>query len=288
MIADAAMRDALRFEVAPGVFLRGEAYGSAAARPVLLLHGGGQTRDSWRATAEALAAQGYYAVTLDLRGHGESDWVTAGYQLDDFAGDLRTVASGFLEPPVLVGASLGGMSALLACGEPPLQACAALVLVDIAPRIDPEGGRAVHDFMSGTAGGFDTLEAAAEAVAKYLPHLPRPKYHSGLRRKLRQGADQRFYWRWDPDFITPRQGWDLEAVRERLEAALVEVAAPVLMVHGALSEIVGQQAVMEFAALRPDVETVEIADAHHMVAGDDNDAFRAALLEFLSRHGLQA
>jgi len=282
-MADTASRRDLAYEVAPGVFLRGEAYGAASGRPVLLLHGGGQTRASWRGTAEALAARGYYAVALDLRGHGDSDWVKGFYQLDDFAADLRAAGAGFDQAPVLVGASLGGMSALLACGEPPRLDCAALVLVDIAPRIDPEGGRAVHGFMTGTVAGFDTLEAAADAVAAYLPHRERPPNHSGLLRNLRQGADARFYWRWDPDFVTPRAGWDMEDVRRRLEAAVAALHAPVLMVHGGQSEIVRPRAVAEFTALSGDIETAEIAQARHMVAGDDNDAFRETLLEFLSR-----
>jgi len=279
MMADAAALWGI--EIAPGVRLRGELYG--AGRPVLLLHGGGQSRGSWRGTAEALAARGYQAVTLDLRGHGESDWVPGCYQLDDFARDVRIAAAAFSEPPVLVGASLGGMSALLACGEAPFLDCAALVLVDIAPRIDPEGGRAVHGFMSGTAGGFDTLGQAADAVAEYLPHRERPSDHSGLMRNLRQAKDGRFYWRWDPDFVTPREGWDMEDVRRRLEMAVMALAAPVLMVHGGQSEIVRPQAVAELSALRADIETVEIAQARHMVAGDDNDAFRETLLEFLTR-----
>ena len=271
------------FEVEDGLILRAEAHGPAAGRPVILLHGGGQTRASWSHTGESLGERGYRAISLDLRGHGESDWA-GDYLIDAFAEDVRRVAAAVGHAPVLVGASLGGMSALLACGEAPRLECSALVLVDIAPRIDPDGGRGVQAFMAGTAKGFDTLEAAADAVAAYLPHRKRPRDTGGLMKNLRRGDDGRLYWRWDPDFISPREGWDFDQVRRRLEGAVKAVDAPILMVRGGLSEIVSPTAADEIAGLSPRVEVAVVPSARHMVAGDDNDAFRAALLAFLDHH----
>ena len=62
------------FQVANGVSLKGDAWGDPAHAPALLLHGGGQTRHAWAGTAIALARRGWYAVAVDQRGHGESDW----------------------------------------------------------------------------------------------------------------------------------------------------------------------------------------------------------------------
>ncbi|HEX5065997.1 MAG TPA: alpha/beta fold hydrolase, partial [Myxococcota bacterium] len=83
----------LSFRGADGVSLRADARGDASAPPVLFLHGGGQTRHAWGGSAAALARDGRYAITLDLRGHGESDWATgdAPYRLERFAADLRAV-----------------------------------------------------------------------------------------------------------------------------------------------------------------------------------------------------
>ena len=273
------------FEVEPGLLLRADIHGPETGRPILLLHGGGQTRASWSHTGESLGDLGYRAISLDLRGHGESGWSPGRYRLDSFAEDVRRVAEEVGPAPVLVGASLGGMAALLACGEDPRLACSALVLVDIAPRIDPQGGRGVQGFMAGTASGFDTLEEAADAVATYLPHRERPSDNRGLMKNLRTGEDGRLYWRWDPDFIAPqKEGWDFAKIQRRLEDAVRAVEAPVLMVRGGLSEIVSEEAAKEIAALSPRVELAVVPSARHMVAGDDNDAFRAALLAFLSRH----
>ena len=59
------------FDVGP-LRIVGDAYGDPSAPPVVLLHGGGQTRHAWGGTAAALAAHGHHAIAIDLRGHGDS------------------------------------------------------------------------------------------------------------------------------------------------------------------------------------------------------------------------
>ena len=82
----------LEFQGNGGLRLVGDAYGDPTARPALLLHGGGQTRHAWGSTAAALGAHGWYAVALDMRGHGDSDWAADGdYSVDTLAADLRCV-----------------------------------------------------------------------------------------------------------------------------------------------------------------------------------------------------
>ena len=58
------------FKGAAGNRLVADVYGDAG-QPVLLLHGGGQTRHAWRRTAEHLARAGATAYALDQRGHGD-------------------------------------------------------------------------------------------------------------------------------------------------------------------------------------------------------------------------
>ncbi|MDX3886281.1 MAG: alpha/beta fold hydrolase [Sphingomonas sp.] len=267
-----------------GIALAADVRGPAAGRPVLLLHGGGQTRRAWDATADVLAKRGFRCTTLDLRGHGESAWSPDGiYRLELFAEDVRHVISEIGGAPILIGASLGGLSSMLACGEEPRAPLSALVLVDIVPRLERSGGDHVVGFMRGTKDGFDSLEQAAEAIAAYLPHRPRPRSLDGLAKNLRRGEDDRYYWRWDPAFVRPRDDWDPEATNRRLSAALQTVDAPILLVRGTRSEVVSEESLRDFKALRPDAEIAEIADARHMVAGDDNDAFLTAIIAFVAR-----
>ena len=91
--------------------------GEPDAWPVLFLHGGGQTRHAWGASAEIVASKGWRTIALDLRGHGESDWAKNGdYSFTAFSADCIAVADQLEKPPVLVVASLGGISAMLAEG----------------------------------------------------------------------------------------------------------------------------------------------------------------------------
>ncbi len=258
--------------------------------PVLVfLHGSGQTRQSWGSAVQAAARRGYRAYALDLRGHGDSDWAPNGaYSLDLFAEDLRCVIRYLGVAPVLIGASLGGLASMLVAGEPE-PAVRAVVLVDITPRVEMTGAREVIAFMESAPNGYASLEEAADAVAAYLPHRPRPKTTSGLLRNLRL-RDGRYHWHWDPAFM--RMGRNAEGKYEAnaferghelspLEAAAQRMRAPVLLVRGGRSRIVSDESAQEFQALVPHAEVVDISDAHHMVAGDANDTFNAAIFRFL-------
>lgn len=271
----------IEFEGA-GVTIVADADGPEGATPVIFLHGGGQTRQSWgNAIAEA-ARRGYRAISLDLRGHGESGWSPDGrYDIDLFAGDVRKVIEALGRPPVLVGASLGGIASLIVAGNPP-PAVAGLVLVDIATRIEERGSSEVGNFMTSAPNGFASLEDAADAVAAYLPHRPRPKDVSGLKRNLRLREDGRYHWHWDPAFIRP--GAHGKRAPTLLEDAARALDIPVLLVRGGLSKVLSQEGVDAFLEQVPHAEFVDVAGADHMVAGDANDSFNGAVFAFLERH----
>ena len=279
MSADEIVPRRTSFQTDAGLTLAADAWGDPAAPPVLLLHGGGQTRHAWAATARRLVRAGWYAVTLDARGHGDSDRAPNGdYRLDSFVADLRSVARTFERAPAIIGASLGGVTALVYTGEG--GASRALVLVDIALRARDEGIDAIRAFMLRGKDGFDSLDAAADAIAAYLPHRKRPRRLEGLRKNLREGGDGRFYWHWDPEFY---DGSDLSEQRDggRLNHAARGLHIPVLLVRGAESDVVSAEIAREFLAAVPQAELVEVAGARHMVSGHENDAFANAILAFL-------
>ena len=281
------------FTGASGNRLAADVFGTDG-RPVLLLHGGGQTRHAWRATAGRIARHGGIAYAVDLRGHGDSEWVASGaYAFDDFADDVRALAETLTSragsKPVVIGASLGGISALLAEGTAQEQGrglVAALVLVDITPRVDSTGLAKIQGFMRAHATeGFASVAEAADAVAAYLPHRPRPRSHEGLKKNLRLHPDGRWRWHWDPRFLIGRR--TVGSVRHALETAMIEAArrikVPTLLVRGGSSELVQEAHVKEFLALVPHAEYADVTGARHMVAGDSNDQFAATILAFLGR-----
>lgn len=274
--------EATRLPGADGLTLAADAYGERDAPVVLLLHGGGQTRHSWGATAADLAALGFRAIAIDARGHGESDWDPGRrYLFEPFARDLVEVIASFPTAPAVVGASLGGNTGLLAHGElgAPL---AALVLVDIAPRVQRSGVERIYHFMRSKPEGYGSLDEVADAVAAYQPHRERPKDISGLLKNLRQMPNGRYRWHWDPAFLEvmfqPHQ-----EMGARLEAAARRITCPVQLVRGRKSDLLSEEDAQAFLALCPTAEYVDVQGAGHMVAGDVNDRFTAAVAGFLGR-----
>jgi len=282
------------FTGAAGNRLVADVYGEAG-QPVLLLHGGGQTRHAWRHTAEHLARSGATAYALDQRGHGDSEWVADGhYGFTDFAADAAAVAATLTQRagkrPIAIGASLGGIASLLAEGNADRAGTgpvfAAVVLVDITPRVDYGGVQKIQGFMRERASeGFATIAEAADAVAAYLPHRKRPRSHEGLRKNLRLHPDGRWRWHWDPRVLKGERSFAID--HGSLEAALIEAAKaisiPALLVRGGSSELVHEAHVREFLELVPHADYIDVADARHMVAGDANDSFSDAVLDFVGK-----
>lgn len=279
--------ESVEIRTGEGVVLRGDAWGQPGTRTVVFLHGGGQTRHAWGRTAKGLAELGWRAMCLDARGHGDSDWSSEGnYQLDHFVGDLRECVEGLEAPPAVVGASLGGMTALLTEAKLGPGFLSELVLVDITPKTEPEGVERIINFMQSNPEGFATLEEAAEAVARYLPHRKKPRDVSGLRKNLRRGKDGRYRWHWDPRILGPgnlRNDEGAQVDADPLSDAARRLEIPTLLVRGQLSDIVSEEGVKHFLEVAPHAEYVDVSEAGHMVAGDSNDVFTEAVVSFLER-----
>ncbi len=271
-----------------GIDLVGDLRGDPLDPLVVFLHGGGQTRHSWGGAAERVAGHGWRTLTLDSRGHGESAWSESGdYRLESFAEDVRLAIADFGGTPVLVGASLGGLTAILLSGELAPGVARAVVLVDIVPDMEEAGAERIKAFMTDRAAvGFGSLDEAADAVAAYNPHRPRPDDLSGLGKNLRE-RDGRYYWHWDPRFLEPIPGQGLHTMMDvsRLHRATRRMVddVPVLLVRGRSSDLVSAEKAAEFCDRFPAVEFVDVSGAGHMVAGDRNDAFTASVVDFLSR-----
>jgi pimeloyl-ACP methyl ester carboxylesterase len=273
-----------------GLRLRADEFGDADGPTVVLLHGGGQTRYAWGSTARVLAERGWHVYRVDLRGHGESDWPDDGdYGPEAFAGDVYEIATAMPEPPVLVGASLGGIASMVAIGTNDEPVARGLVLVDVAPKIEQEGAMRIGAFMSAHMDdGFGSLDEVADAVAAYNPHRPRPTDLSGLKKNVRQREDGRWVWHWDPRFMKGKLGSRDETraslVHEgRLQDAAQHIKVPTLLVRGRVSDLLSEEGAQDLLRLVPHAEYVDVEGAGHMVAGDKNDLFNDAIVSFLDR-----
>jgi len=262
-----------------GLEIAASVAGPADGALIILSHGGGQTRHAWGAAVAELASKGFHVWALDLRGHGDSAWSPSGhYNIEDYAADIRAIATQLDRPALLVGASLGGIASTLAAGEPPGLAITGLVLVDIAANLKAAGVDSVVGFMERTRRGFDTFDDVAVAIAEYLPQRRRDGPPVGLEKNTRVGDDGRIYWHWDPAMMD-RLPVSSEIGR-RLDAAAANVAAPALLLRGGKSELVDRDSAETFMSKFARGRTIDIPGARHMVAGDQNDQFIQALKDF--------
>ena len=265
-----------------GIKLVADIRGNPDDPPVLFLHGGGQTRHAWGRTAEAVAENGWRTVRVDQRGHGDSDWSSRGdYSFTAYCADTLAVVDTLEIPPVLVGASLGGMASMLAEGTSDREVSSGLILVDITPKSNPDGINRIRVFMQSGLEGFASLEDAAEVIAAYTPQREKRVNPEGLKKVLRY-RDGRWYWHWDPLFIGHGR---TEVIPDRLfgllDVAMSNIDVPTMLVHGRESDVVDQASIDDFLSRVPDAKVVSVAGAAHMIAGDKNDAFSQAVLSFL-------
>jgi pimeloyl-ACP methyl ester carboxylesterase len=268
------------FTTADGLRLAADTAGDPKSPSAILMHGGGQTRHSWSGAVDALANAGYFVVNYDARGHGESDWSPDGiYDYHRRASDLQSIVRECEAPCALIGASMGGITALQAVsdGYKP----GALVLVDIVPNPERHGIKRIREFMKQYSDGFANAEEAVAAVAAYNPNRPRPATSDGVMRNLRAGAGGRLYWHWDPRILSDTMGEDMARRDQLFERMRFDPEIPTLLIRGLLSEVVSDANVAEFRRVLPTLEVVNIVRAGHMVAGDDNADFNKAAIEYL-------
>lgn len=287
--ADQIEKQHLNFTGSEGIALVADAYGNPGNTPILFAHGGGQTRHAWGGTAKALATRGFYCITLDMRGHGDSSWCPdQNYDLEFYARDLVEVVKALGKKPHVVGASLGGLAAMVVEGALAPSTFASLTMVDITPRMEEQGVEQILSFMAAhSEHGFATLDEAADIIAEYLPHRKRPKNTDGLSKNLRLGKGGRYRWHWDPAFVTSsnaaRKQRDEVGVDSRnLDAVAEGVKVPTHLVRGRLSQLVSEEAAKHFLEVVPHARFTDITGAGHMIAGDKNDVFTDAVATFLS------
>lgn len=264
-----------------GLELAGEAFGDPAAPPVLFFHGGGQSRSSWRGAARAVGEAGFYGITFDLRGHGDSDWAEDGdYLVDAYARDVERLLLQFDRRVTLVGASRGGQACLIGGARQPGRV-RLIMMADVAPDMRDYGVDGIRAFFDEGERGFDTLDQAADSLSRHLGQ-PRVADASRLARSLRQDEAGRWHWNWDPatghrEFLHP------PSENVAILAAAAMITSPVVMVRAELSHLVTDEGVARFKSLAPQLEVITAMGVGHMFTADRNDAFAADLLERLAR-----
>ncbi len=261
-----------------GLALVGEQTDAGNSPSVLFAHGFGQTRQSWSGAQFALAKEGVGSIAWDMRGHGESgrNPDALHYQAEQFADDVHLLSKQFETKPLLVGASMGGLTGMMVQARH--DAFSALVLVDVTPRWEIAGVARIMAFMNAFPFGFDSYEHAADVIASYLPHRRERKSSRQLQFLLREHQG-RLMWHWDRRMLTEFVEHS-EHLQDDIREAARQIKVPTLLISGGKSDIVSKHTVEDFLQLVPHALHHHLPDATHMVAGDDNDAFNDTLLNF--------
>ena len=274
-----------RLTTPSGITVEYDLWGKVKRDAILLLHGGGQTRHSWNATAEKITQVDGCAITMDLRGHGDSDWSHGGdYELSDFSEDVAFLIDTLEIQPSLVGASLGGLVGIYLEGRYSPGSISALVLVDIVPNINVLGAEKIKDFMlEHSKTGFTSLSEVSDILSEYNPHREKSSDLEGLKKNLRKRGEK-WFWHWDPLFISSERGKENPDMRnpELLNELCSNISVPLLLVRGKLSDLVTEIQVREFLERFPEASFADVSGAGHMVVGDKNDAFANEVIEFLN------
>lgn len=275
-------------------------WGNSHLPPLLLLHGGSLTAHTWDMAALLLRDR-FHVIALDQRGHGDTGW-TAEALLGENNQDLMAADTAafinYLAYPriILCGMSMGGMNAIRYAAKH-ADRLARLVIVDIAPVTMQEGLMEMEAFRRETE-TMSRFEDFLERAVKFNPQRKPAHLKYSLLHSLKRVDDG---WTWKQDHrprpetaAPPSDAAAKEAMqamrRERSESLWADVRAittPTLLMRGAISKILSEEAAKETVAAMADAELVVIPDAGHSVQGDNPKAFAAELKAFIDRRGLR-
>ncbi|MCZ7537407.1 MAG: alpha/beta hydrolase [Acidimicrobiia bacterium] len=255
----------------------------------MFLHGAGQSRRAWDDTARAVAAHGWHAITVDHRGHGDSDWPNdPDYDWDHFADDVTAIAEHLHATPVLVGASLGGCRRCCT-GQ---NGRTALPSSGAGRRHAPNGAErcTAHRRLHGSAsrwvrltrGGLGDHRRVHRTPATTHVRRPDPGADREPRRPVALALGHpipRRTGRGHPRRRPRRPASHPDG--DRLHDGARRIRVPTLVVAAPTVTSSPPRASEEFVHAVPGARYVDVADAGHMVAGDQNDQFTAAVLTFL-------
>lgn len=254
-------------------------YGTAGLPPMLCVHGGAAHAHWYDYVAPGFTSD-YHVRSIDLRGHGDSEWIDPpAYLYKDYAADLDEAARRLdLRDFVLIGHSMGGTVSLLYAATYPGRV-KALVVVDSTVNLSPDRIAALRDVGSRSGRSYASNE---ELVAKYRlrpgDSLATPDVVRHIAsHSARQQPDGTWQHKFDRNVYATREVSDMRPNWDRMRI-------PVLLVKAGMSDRLGAPVFADVKNRCPQAELVEVSNSHHHVTLDNPREFIEKVRPFLARH----
>jgi pimeloyl-ACP methyl ester carboxylesterase len=259
-------------------------WGTDGKTPLVCLHGHtGQAR-IWDEFAEAMAPH-YHVLTVDQRGHGESQWASTGYARDRFVEDLAAFVDALgLSRFVLAGLSMGGWHSMLYTPDHQ-DRVERIIIVDIAPEPSAQWLQQLGS-RPPTPLEFPSLDAAISWMRESNPWATDARLRKDAEDKLRQNESGRWTWKADTSlFNIQLPDMTDQSLISRYWNAVETITCPILEIRGTESGMVSDETLARMKERGKQVTSIDIAGAGHVVTVDKPSEVIDAARPFLGING---
>jgi pimeloyl-ACP methyl ester carboxylesterase len=244
--------------------------------PIVFLHAFPLNRTMWARQEEALCSQ-FRTITVDLRGHGESDAPLWHYTLEQSADDVRTLLDQLaIQQALFVGLSMGGYI-LFAFYRKYVARVKGLILADTRAQADTEEGR---------AGRFQMAQTAYTKGPSAIADIMIPKLFSPATIQTRPEIVQNVRRMIEGNQISGIAG-DLMAMAERPDSItlLPQITCPTQIIVGELDQATPPSDARLMADQIPNARLAIIPHAAHLANLEQPEAFNRIVAAFASELG---
>ena len=256
-------------------------WGEPGAPTILALHGFGVSGHMFDEFGQRVEDR-YRLISLDQRGHGDSDWSPEGdYTRDAFVADIEEARQALgLDHFILMGHSMGGLNAVDYCSRHP-ERVDALILVDVGSEATKEGVENIRRFTQGP----DELEfdEFVHRAMQFNKRRTEANIRERMRHRLRPLESGKWTWKFDKRFREGNGAVESGSALsgDELWQQYRSLTVPTLLIRGLESDILSQEVAQRLATEMHRARLVVVPEAGHSVPGDNPDDFTEAVTEFL-------
>lgn len=257
--------------------------GDAGRLPVICLHGLTRNARDFAGLAAHLAQQGRRVLVPEMRGRGDSEYArdAATYQVGQYVADLNALRQQEgIGRYIAIGTSMGGLMTMVQALRDP-EPIAAAVLNDIGPVVDPGGLAHIMDYV-GQGGSYPTWMHAARALEELHkgshPRFTLDDWLHMAKRTMTLCGNGRIAYDYDMTIAEPLRtanGEEAAAPADLWPGFDALAQKPLLLIRGALSNLLAEATFAEMQARAPHAETVSVAETGHAPTLDEAEVRRA-------------